>query len=521
MPNRHSSSRGYRARAASPALALLLMLGGCAVGPDFARPPAPDAGHYGAAPAPAETAGDAGAPPQRLHAGMDIPAQWWRLFRSPELDRLVREALAHSPTIDQARARLREAQQILAAETGGRTLPSVDANLSAGRQKVDPSAYGVPVADQPAPFTLYNASIDVSYTLDVFGAERRALEGLRAQVDLQARELQAARMTLAGNVVTAAIRQAALQARLEAAEALLEAQARQLDIMRQRQRAGGIATLDLHNQESLLAQTRATLPDLRRQRDRARHQLAIYLGRLPAQADLALPAWAALQLPLDVPLGVPSQLTRQRPDILAAEALWHRAAADVGVATANRYPRFTLTGSFGSQRTRAGDVADGVNVWSLALGLTQPLFRGGELRARQRAAEAAYDAAAAAYRQTVLQGFQQVADALRAVQADAAALQGRAEAERQAQAAYAIAARQYQAGGISQFALLDAQREQLRTRAERIQAQADRYADTAALLQALGGGWWNEAPEGVSSSRSPSPSSACHGCLPATASPAD
>ncbi|MBO1112981.1 efflux transporter outer membrane subunit [Bordetella petrii] len=509
-----------RARGPLAAWAVLLALSGCAVGPDFEPPAAPAADRYTAAPTPAATTGSARAPAQRLHAGMDIPAQWWTLFRSPELDQLVREALAHSPTLAQARARLRQAQEEFSAESGVRTLPSVDANLSGARQKVDPSAYGVPVVQQPAPFTLYNASIDVSYTLDLFGGERRALEGLRAQVDYQRHELQAARMTLAANVVTAAIRQAGLRARLEATQAQLDAQARQLAIMRQRRQAGGVADLDVRRQESLLAQTRAALPALEQDIERTRHQLAAYLGRLPAQADWPELPLRALQLPLDVPLGVPSQLTRQRPDILAAEALWHRAAADVGVATANLYPRFTLTGSFGSQRTRAGDVADGVNVWSLALGLTQPLFHGGELRARRRAAEAAYQGAAAAYRDTVLQGFRQVADALRAVQADADTLRARAEAEQQAEAAYRITVRQYQAGGVSQLALLDAQREQLRTRAERIQAQADRHADTAALLQALGGGWWNE-PEGVSSLHPPPSPPACHGCLPATASPAD
>lgn len=506
-------------RAAWPAVAMLAALCGCTLGPDFERPAGPPADRYTAAPVPAATAGDARVPAQRLHAGMDIPAQWWTLFRSPELDQLVREALAHSPTLAQARASLRQAQEELNAETGARTLPAVDANLSGARQKVDPSAYGVPVTELPPPFTLYNASIDVSYTLDIFGAERRALEGLRARVDHQQYELQAARMTLAANVVTAAIRQAGLRAQLDATQAQLDAQAGQLAIMRRRHQAGGVAELDLRNQESLLAQTRAALPPLEQDLERTRHQLAVYLGRLPAQADWPTLSLDAMQLPLDVPLGVPSQLTRQRPDILAAEALWHRAAADVGVATANRYPRFTLTGSFGSQRTRAGDVADGVNVWSLALGLTQPLFHGGELRARQHAAEAAYQGAAAAYRDTVLRGFQQVADALRAVQADADTLQARAAAEQQAQAAYGITLRQYQAGGVSQLALLDAQREHLRTRAARIRAQADRYADTAALLQALGGGWWNE-PEGVSSLHPP-PSAACHGCLPATANPAD
>ncbi|HYG43742.1 MAG TPA: efflux transporter outer membrane subunit, partial [Bordetella sp.] len=331
MPTAACLPRSSAARTALPALALLialtLVLGGCAVGPDFERPAAPGIGRYTATATPAATTGNAQVPAQRLHAGMDIPAQWWTLFRSPELDQLVRQALAHSPTLEQARARLRQAQEELAAETGTRTQPSIDANLSAARQKVDPSAYGVPVTELPPPFTLYNASIDVSYTLDLFGAEQRALEGLRAQVDYRQHELQAARMMLAANVATAAIRQAGLQARLDAGQAQLDVQARQLAIMHRRHQAGGVSALDLRNQESLLAQTRATLPALQQDIDRLRHQLAVYLGRLPAQAGLPAPALATLELPLDVPLGVPSQLTRQRPDILAAEALWHRAAA--------------------------------------------------------------------------------------------------------------------------------------------------------------------------------------------------
>ncbi|CAB3740834.1 Outer membrane protein oprM precursor [Achromobacter denitrificans] len=470
------------------ALALSLLLAGCAVGPDFRSPAAPAVDAYvapGAAPA-----ADAG---QQLAAGADIPAQWWRLFQSEALDALVRQALAASPTLDEARARLRQAAEDLNAETGGRLLPSVDGNLSVARQKVDPSAFGVPVAEQPAPFTLYNASIDVSYTLDVFGANRRALEGLGAQVDYQRHELQAARMSLAANVVTAAIRQADLSERRDVTRELLAAQMRQRDIMRQRLDAGGVSQADLSNQELLVAQTRATLPPLDYQLAQVTHQLATYLGLPPA--DLRQPPLrlADLTLPPDVPTGVPSALTRQRPDVLAAEALWHRASADVGVATANLYPQFTLTASFGSQRTRAGDLSNGVNVWNLGLGLAQPLFHGGELRARQRSAQAAYDAAAAAYRQTVLDGFRQVADALRALQTDGEAYLAQDDARRRADEAERIAQGRYRAGGISHLSLLDSQRQQLQTRLARAEADAARYADTAALLQALGGGWWNEA----------------------------
>lgn len=470
-------------------LVLGALLAGCAAGPDFQAPAAPDADAYLAPGAGAPSGGA-----QRLAAGADIPAQWWRLFRSDKLDDLLRQALQASPTLEQARARLRQASETLNAETGGRLLPSVDGNLSVARQKVDPSAFGVPVAEPPAPFTLYNASIDVSYTLDVFGANRRALEGLAAQVDYQRHELQAARMALAANVVTAAIRQADLSERLDATRELLAAQVRQRDIMRQRLDAGGVSRADLSNQELLVAQTRATLPPLDYQLAQVTHQLAVYLGQPPSALRQPPMRLADLTLPADVPTGVPSALTRQRPDVLAAEALWHQASADVGVATANLYPQFTLTASFGSQRTRAGDLSDGVNVWNLGLGLVQPLFHGGELRARQRAAQAAYDAAAAAYRQTVLDGFRQVADALRALQTDGDAFQAHDDAWRRADEAERIAQGRYRAGGISHLSLLDSQRQQLQARIARAAADAARYADTAALLQALGGGWWNEAP---------------------------
>ena len=334
----------------------------------------------------------------------------------------------------------------------------------------------------------------MSYTLDVFGGNRRALEGLAAQVDYQSHELQAARMTLAANVVTTAIRQADLAGRLADTRELLAAQQRQRDIMAQRLRAGGIAEADLRNQELLLAQTAATVPPLEYQLAQATHQLATYLGQPPAAWQAPPLRLADLALPAEIPTGVPSALTRQRPDILAAEALLHQASADVGVATANQYPRFTLTASFGSQRTRAGDITDGVNVWNLGLGLVQPLFHGGELRARKRSAEAAYEAAAAGYRQTVLDGFRQVADALRAVQTDAQAYDAYDTAWRRADDAARIAHDRYQAGGISHLSLLDSQRQLLQTRIARSAADGARHADVAALLQALGGGWWNEPP---------------------------
>lgn len=496
--------RQHVLRFPSTAIALLCVvtagLSGCAVGPDFTPAPAPPVASYTAAED--VSTGAYAVDTQLVVSAADIPAQWWTLFHSQTLDQWVRTAMTDSPTLDAARARLRQAQEDLNAQTGARTLPTVDGNLSAVRQKVDPSAFGVPVAEQPAPFTLYNASVSVSYTLDVFGANQRALEGLRAQVDNQAYELQAARMTLAANVVTAAIRQAALREKIDTTQALLAAQTDQSRIMQARLHAGGISQADVQNQQLLLAQTRATLPPLEAQLSQVSHQLAVYLGQPPSLLALTPLRLADLKLPADVPVGIPSQLTRQRPDILAAEALWHKASADVGVATANLYPQFTLTGSFGSQRTSAGDLTQGLNVWNFGLGLVQPLFHGGELRAHKRSMQAAYDAAGAQYRQTVLEGFQQVADALRSLQTDTQSVSARHDAAQQAQASLDIARARYQSGGISYMTLLDNQRQQLQTHVDSIDAQADQYADTAALLHAVGGGWWNE-PAGQSPARRP------------------
>lgn len=465
-------------------LTLALLLAGCAVGPDFV-PPAPEpVPSYAAGGDPAQAGTDL-----QLAGGAAIEAQWWTLYGSPELDALVRQALDASPSLAAARARLEQARESVNAEAGSRLLPAVDADVSGKRQKVDPSAYGVPVAEPPPPFTLYNAQISVSYTLDIWGANRRAIESATAAAERQQHELDAATRTLAANVVTAALRLAGTREQRAALQAEADAQAQQFDIMQARLRAGGVAERDVSSQAALLAQTRAGLAPLQLQEDQLRHQLSVYLGLAPSAPLPPLPDWRSLALPAEIPLGVPADLTRRRPDVLAAEAAWRQAAADVGVATANLYPRFTLTGAFGSQRTHVGDVADGVNVWNLGLGLTQPLFQGGALRARKRGAEAAYRAAAADYRDTALQAMQQTADALRQLERDAQALAQQRAAEQAAAHAHAIAQAQWRLGGISEQVLLDAQRDALRTRQARLQSETARYTDSAALMHALGGDW--------------------------------
>ncbi len=471
--------------------AIVGMLAGCAVGPDFRRPESPAASTYlsGAQPSGTVAAKGPGGTKQRFETGTDIPSEWWSLFRSESLDRLVRIALEENPTLAQARARLTQAREDLKARAGATQYPAVDAGISATRQKLNLASLGVQNVPEPGPFTLYNASISVSYALDLFGGNRRALEGLGAKVDYRKFELEAARRTLAANVVNAAIRQASLRARIGIARDLLEAQGRQFAITEDRYKAGGVSALDVRNQNMLLDQTRALLPPLGRQLAQVTHQLAVYVGREPAEAAIDEFDLDALHLPEEVPLRLPSSLARKRPDIRAAEALWHQACANVGVATADLFPKITLRGSLGSQRTDSGELLNGVNVWSIAGNLMQPIFRGGELRARKRSAVAAYDEAAAVYRQTVLQGLQEVADTLSALDMDARTLQARADAAEHARVGYGIARQQYLLGGVSHLALLDAQRQLLQSEFDRVQAQADRYADTAALLHALGGGW--------------------------------
>ena len=484
-----SCPRRRRALAGIAAAVAATLVAACTVGPDFRTPAAPPTTRYTRGEPPATTASASGAAgtAQAFVAADHAPPQWWTQFRSNELNRLVDTALRHSPTLDEARATLAEAQQNYAAEAGATEFPRVDASLSGTRQRANIAAVGLSSVPNPPPFALYNASVSVSYVLDVFGANRRALEALMAQVDYQSYELDAARLTLAGNVVSGAIRRASLERQIALTTRLVNAQTRQLQIVEARHAAGGASLADVHSQRTLLAQTQASLPPLAAQLAQTEHRLAILLGVPPSQAELPDVPLDALRLPDTLPVTLPSTLARERPDIRAAEALLHQASANVGVATANLYPRFAISAGAGSERTRIADIVSGLNIWNVGLNLTQPVFHGGELRAKKRASEAAYDAAFAGYRQTVLQALQQVADALRAVDTDASALQSRDRAAQEAAAADAIAGARYAAGGISQFALLDTQRQTLQTALDRTRAQADRLTDTAALFQALGG----------------------------------
>jgi NodT family efflux transporter outer membrane factor (OMF) lipoprotein len=473
---------------------------GCTVGPDFKRPNAPVVPRYTTTPLPEKTdsADVPGGAAQAFVGGRDVPADWWRLFESEPLDALVRRALTDSPVVAQMRAKLIRAQQDYEARSGATRLPKIDAGVNALGATV--GGQNIPAVDFPV--TLAFASVGVSYSLDLFGRGRRELEGLQAVVDYQRFELTAAQLMLAGNVVTTAIQQAFLKEQIATTEAVIALAARQLDIVLRLEQLGGVAKVDVVQQQGELASIRATLPALREQLEKTRHRLAVYLGEFPGEAGLPEVAFADLHLPSELPLSLPSDLVRQRPDIQAAEALLHEASARVGVATANFYPQVTLSGTGGAVTVSA--LISGVAGFAvLGASLAQPIFHGGELKAQKRAAVAAYDQAGGHYREVVLAGFQSVADVLTALDADAKTLRERVDAANSAKTAYEVISKRYEAGGVSLLALLDAQRAYLTTSLGRTRAIADRYSDSAALFQALGGGWWTVESEGGAPSGAP------------------
>lgn len=471
-----------------------LAVTGCAVGPDFKSPEAPAAAvgnAYTPTPTPAQTdaakgfAGDA----QRFIAGQDIPAEWWTVFHSADLDRLVRAAFEHNPSLAGAQAALRQAREGLAAESGSRRYPSVDGQLGAERERASAVSSFVPGG---VDLNVFTAAVNVSYTLDVFGGVKRDLEALGAAVDYQRYQVEATYITLSSNVVVTAIREASLRAQLKATDEVLDSQLHELGVVEKQFAVGAIPRITLLTQRNQVAQTRASVPPLEKALAQARHQLSVYVGKLPSESGLPEFGLESLQLPQDLPVSLPSNLVRQRPDVRASEALLHQANALIGVATANQYPQFTLTGSYGSAAAKAGDVLSGPSgFWSIAGGLTQPIFHAGALDAKRRAAVAAYDQAAAQYQSTVLTAFQNVADTLRALESDATALKAQVEVEALARESMDLSMQQYRLGGISYLALLDAERVYQQAHVNLAQAQAARYSDTAALFQALGGGWWN------------------------------
>ena len=467
------------------AVGLSLILVSCCVGPNFDPPAPPKLTRATAQPLPPQTEGSR---PQRLAEG-DVPERWWTLFQSPQIDALVDRALTANPDLQAAEAALRQAQESYLAQRGA-LFPSVDLGASTTRQK--DSAYLSPTLSSNATlFSLQTAQVSVGYTLDLFGGVRRANEQAKAQAESQRYETEAAYVTLTANVVAAAIQAAALRDQADAAQDLVDLNRRSLAVMQDQLAVGQVARADVAAQEAALAQAEAALAPLDKQLAQQQDLLAALTGGYPETTPATALRLADLKLPQDVPVSLPAQILRRRPDVQAAEANVHAASAAVGVAVANRLPQFTIAGSAGGAAAQWGRLlSTGNDLWSYSASVAQPILQGGALVHRQRAAEAALDQAKAQYRSAVVAAVQNVADALEALKADARGLDAAIIAEQRAQESLAIARGQLAEGAISGLALIQSEQTYAQARQARVGAEGARLADTAALIQALGGDWW-------------------------------
>lgn len=486
------------ARLCQGALALCVsaLLASCAVGPAYHKPAPPGISNYTAEPAattirPAHAATGSIATAQTLESGAAIQPRWWESFGSSALNQLVDQALARNPDLAAAQATLEQAQFNFKAAKGV-FYPQVSLGLGGERTRTTGAAAGGKFP--PQLYNLYTGQVSVTYYPDVFGLNRLVARGEQAQVDVARDQLTAARLTIAGNVVNTVLDLAALEDEVAATRKNVDDQRQVLALTRARYRLGATSEFNVFTQESQLASSEVQLPQLQQARDAAHHLLATYLGEFPSETGhLHAPALADLHLPTVLPLSLPSTLVRQRPDILAAEAQLRAANAQVGEAVARMYPNLQLTGSFGDQSNHASSLFDPASqLWNLAANLVMPLFEGGTLEAQKHATEAAYRGVFANYQSTVLGAFRNVADVLRALQHDSTLLDVQARAMRDAEQALVLVQAQYQAGGVDFLSVLTSETQVQNARIAHVRAEAQRYADTAALYVALGGGEWTE-----------------------------
>jgi len=473
-------------RAGRPALALAvgMLLAGCAVGPDFQPPPLPAAERYLPDSQGSRAAG------QALSRNAAVPTQWWSLFRSPALNRLVEQGLVRNADLAAAEAALRVAQANAMAQRGA-LFPSISGNFDATRQKV-PTDLSSPLESGANIFNLHTGQVTITYVADIWGGTRRAVESADAQTELQAFRREGVYLTLVSNIALAAVEEARLRGQIAATRRILGLQNEVLRLLRRQQDQGQIALTDVLAQETAAAQTRLLLPPLEKHLAQQRHLLSFLTGRPPSDDPGAAFELGSLHMPRRLPLSLPADLVRQRPDIRAAEAELHSANALIGVAIANRLPQITLTGNAGRAADTFSQLASPASgLWTLAGGVAQSIFDAGTLANKQRAAEEETNRALAQYRSTVLAAFQNVADVLRALQADERAIAAATAAERSASQSIALIRRQVDEGQVSVPLLLTAQEAYLQTSLARVDAQASRLANTVALFQALGGGWWN------------------------------
>jgi NodT family efflux transporter outer membrane factor (OMF) lipoprotein len=476
---------------------LIADLPACAVGPDFKRPTPPAVSGYGSASTRTQTAAvdAAGGDSQRFVSGLDIPGQWWTLFKSPELDHLVERALQANPNVGAAQAALSQAHELYLAQRAS-FLPLVQGQFGGTRSEFPPSTLTAPTIATDTTYNLYTAQLTLSYAPDVFGAARRAVEQAKAQENVARFQLEATYLTLSSNVVVTAIQEASLRGQIGSTERLLELEHDLTDKVRRQRLLGTASDLDVLAQESAEAQAAQALPPLQKQLSQTRDALTALLGRLPSSELRQAFRLSDLTLPTELPVSVPSRLVEQRPDIRQAEETLHAASAAVGVAIADMLPQFTIDGDLGSSALKLGQLfSPYTGFWDAGASLTQTLFDAGALIHKKRAAQAALDQAAAQYRGAVILACQNVADTLHALQSDAEVLKASAEAQRAAKRTFELARQRHELGTIAMVAVLNAEQTYQQAELASVQAEANRYSDTAALFQALGGGWWNRKEE--------------------------
>jgi NodT family efflux transporter outer membrane factor (OMF) lipoprotein len=486
--------------------AVAALLCGCAVGPNFRRPAPPALLDYarpslGAQTTSAEIAGGEG---QRFLFDQQLAAQWWTVFESPALNALIGKALRASPTLVAAGAALRQAHALVLAQQGA-FFPTVAASFSASRQKAS-ATLSPPLSTNELTFNLYTTQGTFSFTPDVFGGNRRQVESLLGLADALRFQLEAAYLTLTSNLVLAAVQEASLRAQIAASREIIDISTRSLALVRRQFELGAVARLDVAAQEAALAQVQQTLPSLQKQLEQTRNLLAALSGRFPSDEPEETFELAVLRLPRDLPMGLPSTLVERRPDVRVAEAQLHAASAQIGVALSSRLPQFTITATAGGQSTGFTQMfANGNPFWTVVGNVAQTLFDAGTLLHRQRAAEAAFEQAAAQYRSTVITAFQNVADALYALQADAEALKAAVAAEQATKVSLDLTLTAQQLGAVNYLAVLSAQQAYRQALLTRVQAQAARLSDTIALFQALGAGWWSRPGREAADTKAPAP----------------
>ena len=466
------------------ALAVLLAawaLSGCATSPRYRRPADPTQTRY-LDPAnlpPVQTAASV----PHVSMGKGPAERWWTLLGSADIDRLVMLALQNNRSLAGAKAHLAAAREHLRAARGA-WYPQLDAGAGAQRTRFGATVLG-PLAKDFPPFSAYAAGVEVSYDFDFFGSTKSRVDEAAASAQYESAQLGAAALSVSGNVVIEALQVAALRAQIRVAQQIVADDELMLGLIRAAREAGAVSQIDVLSAQSQADHDRTLLPPLQQQLSVAQDVLAVLLGAAPSVGTPHEVELATLRPADDLPVALPSELVRLRPDIDAAEAQLHAAGAAVGIATANLYPNFTLTARLGGEGLLDGGPSE--TAWNLVGGLTAPIFHGGALRAERRAAQDEYQAAFAAYQQTVLNAFGQVAAALQALVNDAELLSAQQRALDSAGASLTLTRQAYKAGNAGYVQVLDAERLHSQAELGRVQADGQRYIDMAKLLLATGG----------------------------------